>query len=129
MPMDGALEIYEYSGRRRELMHHINGGGQWHVLPGRDGKGGIHSTEGPPRLVCRQPRAKALPCDEPDSRRIPGLFSKVKGYTGFELSSRAENEDIYRLLSIEGARLHEYSMTGRSPITGNCFPWPNGSKR
>ena len=25
---DGALEIYEYSGRRRELMHHINGGGQ-----------------------------------------------------------------------------------------------------
>lgn len=24
---DGALEIYEYSGRRRELMPHINGGG------------------------------------------------------------------------------------------------------
>ena len=36
----------------------------------------------------------------PTADEYRGLFSKVKGYTGFELSSRAENEDIYRLLSI-----------------------------
>lgn len=34
---DGALEIYEYSGRRRELMHHINGGG--HGMSCREGTG------------------------------------------------------------------------------------------
>lgn len=34
---DGALEIYEYSGRRRELMPHINGGG--HGMSCREGTG------------------------------------------------------------------------------------------
>ena len=36
----------------------------------------------------------------PTADEYRGLFSKVRGYTGFELSSRGENEDIYRLLSI-----------------------------
>ncbi|MCS2902176.1 DUF6047 family protein [Bacteroides thetaiotaomicron] len=71
---DGALEIYEYSGRRRGADAPYQRWRTWHVLPGRNGKGGIHSTGGPSRRVCREPRAKALPRDEPDSRRIPGTI-------------------------------------------------------
>ena len=97
---DGALEIYEYSGRRRELMPHINGGG--HGMSCREGTG---KAEYIPRETLPAGFAESLEprlyhAMNPTADEYRGLFSKVRGYTGFELSSRGENEDIYRLLSI-----------------------------
>lgn len=97
---DGALEIYEYSGRRRELMHHINGGG--HGMSCREGTGKAEyiPLKALPAWFVDSLEPRLYHAMNPTADEYRGLFSKVKGYTGFELSSRAENEDIYRLLSI-----------------------------
>ena len=97
---DGVLEIYEYSGRRRELMPHINGGG--HGMSCREGTGKAEyiPREALPAWFVDSLEPRLYHAMNPTADEYRGLFSKVKGYTGFELSSRAENEDIYRLLSI-----------------------------
>lgn len=41
---DGALEIYEYSGLRKELASHINSSCRRGLLPGGDRKGGYVSS-------------------------------------------------------------------------------------
>lgn len=97
---DGALEIYEYSGRRRELMPHINGGG--HGISCREGTGKAEyiPREALPAGFAESLEPRLYHAMTPTADEYRGLLSKVRGYTGFELSSRGENEDIYRLLSI-----------------------------
>lgn len=74
---DGALEIYEYSGRRRELMPHINGGG--HGMSCREGTG---KAEYIPRETLPAGFAESLEprlyhAMNPTADEYRGLFSKV----------------------------------------------------
>ena len=111
---DGALEIYEYSGLRKELASHINSSCRRGLLPGGDRKGG-HVSSGllPAEFINRLEPKLYVPMN-PTSEGYSGLFSQVRGYMGLELSRKPENEDIYRLLSI---REHGYMNIHDKPFT------------
>ena len=111
---DGALEIYEYSGLRKELASHINSSCRRGLLPGGDRKGG-HVSSGllPAEFINRLEPKLYVPMS-PTSEGYSGLFSQVRGYMGLELSRKPENEDIYRLLSI---REHGYMNIHDKPFT------------
>ena len=102
---DGPLEIYEYSGFRKELASHINSSCRRGFLPGGDRKGGYVSSGLLPTEFINRLEPKLYVPMSPTSEGYSGLFSQVRGYMGLELSRKPENEDIYRLLSI---REHGY---------------------
>jgi hypothetical protein len=111
---DGALEIYEYSGFRKELVSHINSSCRRGLLPGRDRKDGYVSSGILPAEFINSLEPKLYVPMNPTSEGYSRLFSLVKGYTGLELFRKPENEDIYRLLSI---REHGYMNIHDKPFT------------
>ena len=106
---DGPLEIYEYSGFRKELASHINSSCRRGFLPG----GYVSSDLLPAEFINRLEPKLYVPMS-PTSEEYSGLFSQVRGYMGLELSRKPENEDIYRLLSI---REHGYMNIHDKPFT------------
>lgn len=98
---EGALEIYEYSGSRREVISHVNGCCRKGVLSDENGKNRYVSPDILPREFINELEPKLYIPMSPTSEGYWRLFSQVKGYMGLELSRKPENEDIYRLLSIK----------------------------
>ena len=79
---DGALEIYEYSGLRKELASHINSSCRRGLLPGGDRKGG-HVSSGllPAEFINRLEPKLYVPMN-PTSEGYSGLFSQVRDIWG-----------------------------------------------